>query len=58
MKIEKYLKAIKARLNLPPELRDRVISDLETSIAARREAGKGRKKSWYLWERLRLRQSS
>lgn len=41
MKIEKYLKAIKARLNLPPELRDRVISDLETSIAARREAGEG-----------------
>lgn len=37
--IQRYLKAIRRRLNLPGEIRDRVISDLRSSIQERREAG-------------------
>lgn len=37
--IQRYLKAIRRRLNLPDEIRNRVISDLRSSIQERREAG-------------------
>ena len=37
--IQRYLKVIRRRLNLPGEIRDRVISDLRSSIQERREAG-------------------
>lgn len=37
--MNKYLKSIERRLNLPKEVRERVMNDLRSSIAARREAG-------------------
>jgi len=37
---KKYINAVKRRLELPRELRERVIRDFASSIAARREAGK------------------
>ena len=37
--MRKYIKAIKRRLNMPKELRNRVINDLESDIASRLEAG-------------------
>lgn len=37
--IKKYLSAVKRRLNLPRSLRARLLSDLETTITARMEAG-------------------
>lgn len=37
--MKKYLKKIERRLNLPGELRKRVMSDLTSSIQERREAG-------------------
>lgn len=37
--MKKYLKAIERRLNLPKDVKKRVMTDLESSIAARREAG-------------------
>ena len=39
MNEKKYLKAVRRRLDLPRELKDRVISDLSSSIQERREAG-------------------
>lgn len=38
-KIKKYINAVKRRLELPGEPRERVIRDFESSIAARQEAG-------------------
>lgn len=38
-KMKKYMTAIERRLNLPREVRVRVMSDLMSSVAARREAG-------------------
>lgn len=38
-KLKKYMTAIKRRLNLPGQVRDRVMADLAASIQARREAG-------------------
>lgn len=38
-KIKKYLTAVKRRLNLPKEVRERVMSDLESDLRARAEAG-------------------
>lgn len=38
-KMKKYTNAIERRLNLPREVRNRVMSDLVSSIAARRESG-------------------
>ena len=38
-KMKKYMTAIERRLNLPREVRARVMSDLQSSVAARREAG-------------------
>ena len=38
-KMKKYMTAIERRLNLPREIRARVMSDLQSSVAARREAG-------------------
>ena len=38
-KMKKYMTAIERRLNLPRELRARVMTDLQSSVAARREAG-------------------
>ena len=38
-KLKKYLKAIERRLNLPREVRNRIIDDLRSSITAKREAG-------------------
>lgn len=35
--MKKYLSQVKRRLNLPREIRERLLSDLETSIAARAE---------------------
>ena len=38
-RMKKYMTAIERRLNLPREVRARVMSDLQSSVAARREAG-------------------
>ena len=38
-KMKRYVNAIERRLNLPPEVKARVMSDFASSIAARREAG-------------------
>ena len=38
-KMKKYMTAIERRLNLPREVRARVMTDLQSSVAARREAG-------------------
>ena len=38
-RIARYLKAVRRRLDLPRDLRDRVISDFSTSVSARLEAG-------------------
>ena len=40
-KMKWYVNAIERRLNLPPEVKARVMSDFASSIAARREAGQG-----------------
>lgn len=37
--MKKYMNAIERRLNLPLEVRSRVMSDLQSSIQSRREAG-------------------
>ena len=39
-KMNGYLKAIARRLNLPRDIKERVINDLASSIEGRREAGK------------------
>ena len=39
MNIEKYTKAVSRRLNLPKEVKDRVMSDFVSSIRARQENG-------------------
>ena len=39
MKIEKYLKAVSHRLNLPKKVKERVMSDFVSSVRARQEAG-------------------
>jgi len=38
-KMKRYTNAVERRLNLPPNVRHRVMSDFISSIAARREAG-------------------
>lgn len=38
-KIRRYIKAVKRRLEMPGELRERVIRDFESDLTARREAG-------------------
>ncbi len=38
-KMKRYMTAIERRLNLPREVRARVMTDLQSSVAARREAG-------------------
>lgn len=38
-KMQKYIKSVHRRLNLPKDVKERVISDFESSIIARREAG-------------------
>lgn len=38
-KMKSYMTAIERRLNLPREVRARVMTDLQSSVAARREAG-------------------
>ena len=38
-KMKRYVNAIERRLNLPLEVKGRVMSDFGSSIAARREAG-------------------
>lgn len=37
--MQKYLKAVQRRLNLPKDIKKRVMSDFESDIEARREAG-------------------
>ena len=37
--MEKYIKAVRRRLNLPRDVKQRVMSDFESSIHARQEAG-------------------
>ena len=39
MNIEKYLKAVGRRLNLPKDVKERVMSDFVSSVRARQEAG-------------------
>ena len=39
MNIKKYIKAVSRRLNLPKEVKDRVMSDFIRSIRARQESG-------------------
>ena len=38
-KMKRYMTAIERRLNLPREVKARVMTDLQSSVAARREAG-------------------
>lgn len=38
-KMKRYLRAVRRRLNLPKSIRERVMSDFESDIQARREAG-------------------
>ena len=38
-KMKRYLNAIERRLNLPKDAKTRVMSDLQSSVSARREAG-------------------
>ena len=38
-KLEQYVKTIKRRLNLPRDVRKRVLDDLRSTIAAKREKG-------------------
>ena len=38
-KMKKYVNAVERRLNLPLKIKARVMSDFQSSIAARREAG-------------------
>ena len=40
--MKKYIKAVKRRLNMPKELRNRVINDFESDIASRLEAGQSK----------------
>lgn len=40
--MRKYLKAVQQRLNLPKDIKKRVMSDFESDIEARREAGMSR----------------
>lgn len=44
--IKKYLAAVRSRLNLPKSIRQRCLSDLQTTIQARLENGES-------WERIR-----
>lgn len=37
--IKKYMNVVKRRLNLPKDIRDRLLSDLQTTITARMEQG-------------------
>ena len=37
--MKRYMNAIERRLNLPREVKARVMTDLQSSVAARREAG-------------------
>ena len=39
MKMEKYLRAVRRKLNMPRELKDRIITDFRSSIQARKEDG-------------------
>lgn len=39
-KMKKYIKAVKRRLNLPSDIKKRVMNDFVCSIQSRREAGK------------------
>lgn len=39
MNIEKYLRAVRRRLNMPKQLKDRVMNDLISSVEARKEDG-------------------
>ena len=43
-KIKNYVNAVERRLNLPREIKARVMSDFQSSIVARREAGQTDKK--------------
>ena len=38
-KMKNYVNAVERRLNLPREIKARVMSDFQSSIVARREAG-------------------
>ena len=40
--MKKYIKAVKWRLNMPKELRNRVINDFESDIASRLETGQSK----------------
>ena len=40
--MKKYIKAVKRRLNMPKELRNRVINDFESDIASRLETGQSK----------------
>jgi len=39
MNMEKYLRAVRRRLNMPKQLKDRVMTDFTSSIEARKEEG-------------------
>ena len=39
MKMEKYLRAVRGRLNMPKDLKDRVMADFLSSLEARKEDG-------------------
>ena len=39
MNLEKYLRAVRRRLNMPKQLKDRVMNDLISSVEARKEEG-------------------
>ena len=41
--VKRYMNAVERKLRLPRDLRARVMSDLMTSISARREQGTGKR---------------
>ena len=56
-KMNQYIKAVKRRLNLPSDIKKRVMNDFICSIESRREAGKQRKRylqSWVKRQMLRM----
>lgn len=40
MKMKRYLRAVRRRLNLPVDVKKRVMADFESAVRSRREAGK------------------
>ena len=46
MNTEKYLRAVRRRLNMPQDLKNRVMTDFVSSIEARKEDGQNEEAIW------------